>query len=201
MLNSVLNGDWSNCSWKKNSRGVPKVTWSCLGFLSMLVPTSTSLEWSLTTSSHSKTMFVSRVSQRIDILRLVKWYLWTPLCYFVAILHLFSQSLSIFLWCGSQLLNVTFSFLRARCLSIFGGLALSAMCIRWSGFVPISFCSYVIEVVWLGLVCCRRLILILITVCSTSFHLLLIHPTLVPGEPTVYLKVLIFEYVALYWSD
>ena len=67
-----------------------------------------------------------RVSKRIDILRLVKRYLWTPLCYFVAILHLFSQSLSIVLWCGSQLLNVTFSFLRARC-------------IQWPGFERHSY--------------------------------------------------------------
>ena len=56
---------------------------------------------------------VSRVSQRIGILRMVKR---TPLCYVVAILHLFSKSLSIVLRCGGQLLNVTFSFLRARCI-------------------------------------------------------------------------------------
>ena len=51
-------------------------------------------------------------------------YLWTHLFYFVDILHLFSQSFSIVLWCGGQLLNVTFSFLSARC-------------IRWPGFVSI----------------------------------------------------------------
>ena len=34
--------------------------------------------------------------------------MWTPLYYIVAILHLFSQSLSIVLRCGGQLLNVTF---------------------------------------------------------------------------------------------
>ena len=33
-------------------------TWSCLGFLSVLVPSSTSLAWSLTASSPSKTMCV-----------------------------------------------------------------------------------------------------------------------------------------------
>ena len=50
------------------------VPWSCLGFIAELVPTSTSLAWSLTASSHSKTMcgIVSRASQRIGILRLVK---------------------------------------------------------------------------------------------------------------------------------
>ena len=73
-------------------------------------------------------------------------YLWTPLRYFVAILHLFSQSLSIVIRCGGQLLNVTFSFLRA-------------WCIRWPGFVPIRVsCRCVIDVVWLGLVCCTRII-------------------------------------------
>ena len=45
---------------------------------------------------------VSRVSQRIGVLRLVKRVLWTPLCYFVAIMHFFSQSLSIVLRCGAS---------------------------------------------------------------------------------------------------
>ena len=43
-------------------------------------------------------------------------YLGTPLCYFAAIMHLFSQSFIIVLWCGGQLLNVTFSFLNPRCI-------------------------------------------------------------------------------------
>ena len=89
----------------------------------------------------------------------------TPLCYFVAILHSSSQSLIlafVALRCGSQLLVVTFSFLSARC-------------IRWPGFVPIRVsCRCVIDVVWLGLVCCKRLIRTLITVCSASVHLLLL---------------------------
>ena len=97
--------------------------------------------------------------------------MWTPLCYFVAILHLFSQSLSIGLRCVGPLLNVTFSFLSARC-------------IRWPGFVLIRV-SYrcVIDVVRLCLVCCKRLIRPLITVCSSSFHLLLLEfniPELLP---------------------
>ena len=49
------------------------------------------------------------------------------MCYFVAILHLFSQSLSIVLMCGGQLL-VTFSFLSTRY-------------IWWPGFVPIKVLS------------------------------------------------------------
>ena len=57
----------------------------------------------------------------VSLRELVFWgwwniYLWTPLCYFVAILHLFSQSSSIVLLCGGQLLNVTFGFLSARCI-------------------------------------------------------------------------------------
>ena len=41
---------------------------------------------------------------------------WSPLCYFVAIMHLLSQSSYIVFLCGDQLLNVTFIFLSARCL-------------------------------------------------------------------------------------
>ena len=60
------------------------------------------------------------------------------------------------------MLNVTFSFLIARC-------------IRWPGFVPIRIsCRCVIDVVWLGLAWCIRLIRTLITVCSASFHRLLL---------------------------
>ena len=93
--------------------------WSYLGFLSELVSTSTSLAWSLKASSPSKTMCV--ILFPVSLRELVFWtwwnvYLWTPLCYFVAILHLFSQSLSIVLWCGGQLLNVTFSFFSASCI-------------------------------------------------------------------------------------
>ena len=51
----------------------------------------------------------------------------TP-CYFVPTLHLFSKALSVVLRCGGQLLNVTFNILSARC-------------IRWPGFVPVSFMS------------------------------------------------------------
>ena len=61
-----------------------------------------------------------------------------------------------------QLLNATFSFLSARCN-------------RWPNFVPIRVsCRCVIDVVWLGLICCTRLVRTLITVCSASIHLLLL---------------------------
>ena len=106
---------------------LPVVTWSCPGLISELVPTSTSLSWSLTASSPSKTMCVILFPASLRELVFWGWwnvYLWTPLCYFVAILHLFSQSLSFVLRCGGQLLNVIFSFMSARR-------------IWWPGFVPI----------------------------------------------------------------
>ena len=88
-------------------------------------------------------------------------YLRTPLCYFVAILHLFSQSLSIILRCGGQLLNVI-------CF-------LSARCIQWPGFVPIRVsCRCGIGIAWLGLVCCTRLLRTRITVYWASLHLFLL---------------------------
>ena len=56
----------------------------CLGFLSELVPTSTSLAGSLTASSSSKSICV--VLFPVSLRELVFWglwkvYLWTPLCY------------------------------------------------------------------------------------------------------------------------
>ena len=106
---------------------------------------------------------VYRISQRIGILRLAKHIFMDTSVLLPCYLHLFSQSLSIVLRCGGQLLNVTLSFLSA------------SWCIRCPGFVPIrvSF-RCVIDVVWLGLVCYTRLIGTLITVSSTSFYLLLL---------------------------
>ena len=124
---------------------LPMVTWSCLGFLSDLVPTSTSLAWSMTESLPPRTMCV--VLFPMSLREFVRWnwwnvYLWTPLCYFVTILHLFSQSLSIVLRCEGQLQNVF----------------LSARCVQWPGFAVIrGSCHCVIDVVLLGLVCCTRL--------------------------------------------
>ena len=57
-------------------------------------------------------------------------YLWRPLCYFVAILQLFSLSLSIVLWYGCQLLNLTVSFLRARCIRSIGFYRFLSFCHR-----------------------------------------------------------------------
>ena len=58
----------------------------------------------------------------------------TPLCWFVAAMHLFSQSLSIVLWCGGLQLNVIFRFSSVRC-------------ILWPGFALIRLsCSSVIYV-------------------------------------------------------
>ena len=92
-------------------------------------------------------------------------------------MNLFSQSLSIVLRCGSQLLNVTFSLLSGRN-------------IRWPGFVPIRVSCRFIDVVWLGLICCTRLIRTLITVCSAaSFHLILLEFDLPELRPEL-----------IYWS-
>ena len=142
---------------------LPRLTWSCLGFSFALVPTLTFLAWSLTASSPSKTMCV--VSSPMFLKEFVIWgwwsvFLWTPLCCFVATMHLFSQSLSIVLRWG-LLLNVIFRFSSARC-------------IRWLGFAFIRL-SYrcVIDVVLLHCVCCTRLIRTRIIVCPVSFHLLL----------------------------
>ena len=137
---------------------------SCLEFPFMLVPNLTSFTWSLTSSSPSKSICV--VLFLLSLRQLVHsgWWsvsLWTPLCYFVATMHLFSQSLSIIIRCVGQLLNVTFSIW-------------SSMCIRWPWFAPIRVsCRCVIDVVLLGWVCCTRLIRTRITDCSMSFHLLL----------------------------
>ena len=97
---------------------LPVVTWSCQGFLSELVQTSTSLAWSLSASSHLKTLCV--VLFPVSLWELALWgdwnvYLWTSVllrCY----LHFFSQSLSIVIRCGVQLPNVIFSFLSATCI-------------------------------------------------------------------------------------
>ena len=94
---------------------------------------------------------VSRVSQRIDILRLVKRisveikFSVLICCYFAFVL----QSLSIILrYLGSAV----------EC---------HLQLLRWPGFVPIRVsCRCVIDVVWLGLVCCTRLIRTLITLFS-----------------------------------
>ena len=137
------------------------VTWSCQGFLSAPVLTSTPLAWNLTACSPLKTCVVLFP---MSLRELVFWgwwnaYLWTSLRYFVAIFPLFSQSLSIVLCCGGRLLNITFCFSSLRC-------------IRWSDFVPIRVsCLCVIDVLLLGWIWFARLILTRITVCSASFHL------------------------------
>ena len=131
---------------------------SCLRILSALVQTSTCLAWSLTASSPSKTMCV--VLLLVSLGDLVFWgwwnvYLYTPLCYFVAIMYLFSQSLSIVLWWEGSAAEFNFS---------------NARCIRWRGSALIRVsrrCN--IDVMLLGYVCWTRLIQTRITVCSVSF--------------------------------
>ena len=143
------------------------VTWSCLGFPFALVRTSTYCHYSLVkfdsklTFENHVCLIISRVSQRIGVLRLMKRVLWTPLCCFIATMHSFSQSLSIALRCGGLLLNVIFSYSNTRCT-------------QWPGFAQIRLSSCcVTDVMLLHCVCCWRLIWTWIIVCSVSFHLLL----------------------------
>ena len=74
---------------------------------------------------------------------------------------------------------------------LFSSMVSAAEChlqlIRWPGFVLIRVsCHFVNDVKLLGWVCCKRLIRTLITVCSASFHLLLLEfdiPELQPQHP------------------
>ena len=97
------------------------VTWSFLSGVS--IRTSPNLEIlgvkferKLTFEDHVRGT-VSRVSQRIGILMLVKrLFVDTYVlrrCYFAFV----SRSLSVVLRCGGQLMNVTFSFLSAMCIT------------------------------------------------------------------------------------
>ena len=102
---------------------------------------------------------VSRVSQRIGVLRLVKHvFVDTSVllrCYYAFVLPI----LEYVLQCWGQLLNVIFSFS-------------SAWCIRWPGFALIRLsCRCVIDVILLHCVCCRRLIRPTIIVCLESFYI------------------------------
>ena len=130
---SVITGAWYLIltKWRHYSLtdpglwALPMVTWSCLKFLSELVPTSTSLAWRLTASSPSKTMCL--VLFPVSLRELVFWgwwyiYLWSPLCYYVAILHLSSQSLSTVLRVG---VGCWMSPSASWAPSVFGGQALS----------------------------------------------------------------------------
>ena len=123
-----------------------------------IIPTSPSLACSLTASSPSfedhMRGIVSRVSQGISILRYI---FRTPLCYFVVIMYLFSQSFWLFSGVGvSCMVNVTLSFS-------------SATCIRWQGFATIRiFYHCIIDVMLLSYVYFTRLIRTRITICSGS---------------------------------
>ena len=71
--------------------------------------------------SPSKTMCV--VLFPVSLRELVFWgwwniYLWTPLCYFVAILHLFSQSWSIVLRCGGHAAECLLQLLELQVYSV-----------------------------------------------------------------------------------
>ena len=87
---------------------------------------------------------------------------WTPLCYFVASLHLFYNARVLF---SGVWVSCWMSPSASSAPGVFGAQA----------FVPIRvYYRGVIDVVWLDLVCCTTLIRTLITVGSASFHLLLL---------------------------
>ena len=105
-----------------------------------LVPTLTFLAWSLTAVSPSKTMCV--VLSPVPLKELVFWggwsmSLWTPLCCFVATIHLFSQSLSIVLRCGGLVLKAIFSFSSAK-QSRSAKQTIESLFVQW---VSICFCQ------------------------------------------------------------
>ena len=111
------------------------------------------------TSSPSKTMCV--ILFPVCLGELVFWglwnvYLWTALCYFVAILH--SHKLGNVLWCCWMSPSASWA------PGVFGGQALARL----------KFLVVVFDFVCAGLLCCTRLIWNIITVCSASFHLLLL---------------------------
>ena len=102
----------------------------------------------------------SRVSQRIGILKLVKRiFVDTSLlvrCYFEFVLLILEYCSRV--W-GSSV-KCYLQLLERRVYSV-------------ASIFPIRVsCRCVIDVVWLGIVCCTKLIRTLITTCSVSFHML-----------------------------
>ena len=124
---------------------LPMVTWSCLWFSFTQVPTLISLACSLTERLPSKTMCMVLFLVALKEVVFWGWWsvsLWAPLCYVVAVMHLFSQSLTIVLQCNGQLLSVAFYIPNSRC-------------IRWPGVSLIRvFFRCVIDVMLLDNVCC-----------------------------------------------
>ena len=150
------------------------VTWSCLGFLSELVPTSTSLAWNLTASPPSKNMGV--VLYCFPCLS-ENWYFEVGdtyigghlclRCYFAFVLPILEYCTPV--W--GELLNFIFSFLSARCQEArLLDSGQSDQALPWSEFIVVVSST---SCLW-GFVCCTRLVWTRITVCSASFHLLLI---------------------------
>ena len=141
------------------------VTWSYLWFPFALVQTSTSMEWSLTTSSTSKTTCVSLFAASITELFFGCWWsvsLWTHQCCYVATMHSSSQSSSIVLRHG---VTCWMSSAASRAPGVFGGKAMP-----WS---EDRSCRCFIDVLLLDFVRCPRLIWTRITVCSVRFHIVL----------------------------
>ena len=106
---------------------------------------------------------------------LVFWGWWTYICGHLHVtsflFYIYSPNLWTLFSGVGQLLNVTFSFMRARC-------------IRWPGYVLIRVsCRCVIDVMLMGWACCTRLIWTLIAVCLASFYLLLLEFDILELQP------------------
>ena len=95
----------------------------------------------------SRLTIEDHISQRNGILRLVKCvFVDVSLCFFIATVHLFSQSLSCVLRCWGLLQNVIFSFSSARCIQW--------AALPWSDFVAVvslSSCCWTVYVVQVNL--------------------------------------------------
>ena len=96
----------------------------------------------------------SRVSKRIVILRLVK--------------HIFVDTFVLFRCYFAFVLPIL-----EYCSPVLGSAAECHLQLIEPQVYSVCSCHCVIDVLWLGLVCCTRLIRTLMTVCSASFHLLL----------------------------
>ena len=131
----------------------------------------TSSAWSLTASSHLKTMYVQgivcRVSQRIGILRLVK--------------RVFVDT-SVLLRC-----NFSLKFCSPNPWVFYSAVGVSC----WMYFVLIRvYCSCVIDVMLLGWEFWTRIIRTLITICWASFHLLLLEFDISELQPSSFIGIL-----------
>ena len=139
-LTEIIHKLWAGLRWQWEQEACPTTT-----VVKCCDTTVVKFDSRLTFEDHVLGI-VSRVSERIDILRLVKRVFVDTSVVLLVTMHVFSQSLSTVLRCVGLLLNVIFSFSSARCT-------------RCPGFALIRlFCRCVIDVVLLPCVCCTKLI-------------------------------------------